>query len=112
VSLNKLYSEELERPQKSEIVKEMTLSSDVKVHLHGTKVFAKLRLLEGIYHENILESLSPEVNRQMVFRAGESSGRSGSFFVFTHDRRFMIKSLSKSEFKTLIKILPSYSKHI
>jgi hypothetical protein len=35
--------------------------------------------------QNFYESLSPKFNRDMVFKAGEGAGRSGSFFFFSHD---------------------------
>ena len=43
----------------------------------------------------IEESLSPANNRDQVFKAGEGAGRSGSFFFFSHDRKFIIKTMSK-----------------
>jgi hypothetical protein len=33
----------------------------------------------------IRESLSTELNRERAFKAGESQGKSGSFFFFSHD---------------------------
>jgi hypothetical protein len=33
----------------------------------------------------------------MVFKAGEGAGRSGSFFFFSHDRKFIIKTMTKEE---------------
>jgi len=37
-------------------------------------------------------------------KAGEG-GKSGSFFFFTEDKNFMIKTIRKSEFKHLLKKL-------
>ena len=42
-------------------------------------------------------SFSPELNREQVFKTGEGSGKSGSFFFLTHDKRFMIKTISEAE---------------
>ena len=42
---------------------------------------------------------------------GEGSGKSGSFFLMTHDERFMIKTIKKSEVDIMLKILPSYITH-
>jgi len=47
-----------------------------------------------------------------VFQAGEGAGRSGSFFFFSHDSRFIIKTISSEELKLFLKILPSYHQHI
>ena len=41
----------------------------------------------------------------MVFRSGESAGLSGSFFFFSHDNKFIIKTLSSSDKKKLIQIM-------
>lgn len=37
-----------------------------------------------------------------------SNSKSGQFFFYTHDRRYMIKTISKGEAKFLQKILPAY----
>ena len=41
-----------------------------------------------------------------------SEGRSGSFFYFTHDSKFVVKTLVESEARYFIKILPDYVDHI
>ena len=45
--------------------------------------FEKLRLLDSISNEQIMESLSLTKNRSRVFKAGEGAGKSGSFFFFS-----------------------------
>ncbi|GAA0144932.1 kinase [Lithospermum erythrorhizon] len=47
-----------------------------------------------------------------ALRELSSPGKSGSFFYLTQDDRFMIKTVKKSEAKVLIKMLPSYYKHV
>jgi hypothetical protein len=61
--------------------------------------------------EALYESLSPKFNHEQVFMAGEGTGRSGSFFFFSHDKRFLIKTLTSSELKLLLEILPELSSH-
>lgn len=56
-------------------------------------------------------SLLPKKNREQVFHAGEGSGKSGSFFFFSHDKRFIIKTITKSELDTLLVILKDYIEH-
>ena len=46
-----------------------------------------------------------------MFQSGEGTGKSGSFFFFSHDRKYMIKTMRKDEFKTMLKILPDYINH-
>lgn len=41
-----------------------------------------------------------------------SNSKSGQFFFYSHDRRYMIKTVSQSECKFLRKILPDYYDHI
>ncbi|KAK1628486.1 hypothetical protein QYE76_002801 [Lolium multiflorum] len=47
-----------------------------------------------------------------ALRGLSSPGKSGSFFYLTQDERFMIKTVKKSEVKLLIRMLPSYYKHV
>ena len=47
----------------------------------------------------------------MVFKAGEGAGASGSFFFFSHDRKFIIKTMTDSELHFFLKILPDYELH-
>jgi hypothetical protein len=49
--------------------------------------------LDGVTPKDMLSSLSVEKNRNMVFQAGEGAGLSGSFFFFSSDNRFLIKTL-------------------
>ena len=48
----------------------------------------------------------------MVFKAGEGVGQSGSFFFFSHDNRFLIKTLRGKEKKNLLCMLDDYIDHI
>lgn len=49
--------------------------------------------LDGISPEDMMDSLSLTKNRNMVFKAGEGAGMSGSFFFFSYDNKFLIKTL-------------------
>lgn len=75
-------------------------------------VFAFLRGLDGIDHEHIKESLLPEKNRDSVFKAGESQGKSGSFFFFSHDKNFIIKTMTQSDLDTFKKLFKRYFTHV
>ena len=46
-----------------------------------------------------------------MFKAGEGAGKSGSFFFFSHDRKFTIKTMSKEELDLLLGMLPTMSTH-
>ena len=58
------------------------------------------------------ESLDPEANRKMVFKAGESQGKSGSFFFFSKDQRFIIKTMTDDDFDAWCRIQKHYFKHV
>ena len=68
--------------------------------------------LDNISPADMMKSLSVELNRNMVFKAGEGAGKSGSFFFFSHDNRFLIKTLKGEEKKILLKMLDDYIEHL
>ena len=45
-------------------------------------------------------------------KAGESKGKSGSFFFWTFDKKFMIKTINNSELNSLLEMLDSYTEQI
>ena len=59
-----------------------------------------------------MESLAPKYNRNMVFKVGEGAGASGSFFFFSQNRKFIIKTMTNTELKRFLKILPYYEIHL
>lgn len=48
----------------------------------------------------------------MVFKAGESQGKSGSFFFFSKDQRFIIKTMTDSDFNAFQRIQKAYFAHV
>ena len=68
--------------------------------------------LDGIGSAEIMQSLSVEANRHRVFRAGEGAGASGSFFFFSHDDKFIIKTMSTGERNKMLSMLEDYVSHI
>jgi hypothetical protein len=57
-------------------------------------------------------SLDYKKNRNQIFSSGEASGKSGSFFFFSHDRRFIVKTMRGDELEFMEKLIPDYYKHI
>lgn len=47
-----------------------------------------------------------------VIGSGDASGKSPSFFFLSPDQRFILKSCTKRDVKTLSRILPSYRDHV
>jgi len=63
-------------------------------------------MFSGVFSENLndlYKSLAPKFNRDKVFNAGEGAGKSGSFFFFSHDNRFIIKTISSDEIDVYLK---------
>ena len=89
----------------------MTLQSNVRVTFHQRELFMTTFKEYFQDYEVIEKSLSPEANRDQVFKAGEGAGRSGSFFFFSHDNKFIIKTISKGELETFLEMLPALAEH-
>ena len=74
--------------------------------------FAKILKLDGVKPEEIQESLSLEKNRESIFQSGQGAGKSGSFFFFTSDKRFLIKTLANGEKEKFLSMIDDYIDHI
>lgn len=73
-----------------------------------------MKMFPDHFHDHLQrfrDSLAPKHNRDMVFKAGEGAGRSGSFFFFSHDRQFIIKTMTKGELDLYLKKLPAFVEH-
>ena len=68
--------------------------------------------MDEINFEQIQASLNPRTNRDQIFKTGEAAGASGSFFFFSHDRRFIVKTMSGEELRLIQKLLPKLHKHL
>eukprot|EP00826_Nyctotherus_ovalis_P009114 TRINITY_DN12389_c0_g2_i2.p2 TRINITY_DN12389_c0_g2~~TRINITY_DN12389_c0_g2_i2.p2 ORF type:complete len:290 (-),score=125.37 TRINITY_DN12389_c0_g2_i2:16-885(-) len=78
---------------------------------YAPRIFHQIRKMDGITSEILQWSFDPKKNKQAIFKAGESQGKSGSFFFFTHNRQFLIKTMNKAELKILLDLLPKYYVH-
>ena len=87
------------------------INANISITLHRYADFLRIYDLFNIDLGIIESSLLPERNREQVFHAGEGSGKSGSFFFFSHDKRFIIKTITKDELDTLLVILEDYIEH-
>ena len=73
----------------------------MEIESHCEEIFKVIREKDKIGAQEIYLSLKMENNIDKVFQAGEGAGKSGSFFFFSHDNRFLIKTVTKTE-KTLL----------
>ena len=53
-----------------------------------------------------------KANIAQILKSGEGMGKSGSFFFFSHDDKFLIKSMTTDDFNTFMKLFRSYFEHI
>jgi len=71
-------------------------------------VFQRLRALDSISPADYLASIQPETFLENLENQKFSEGRSGSFFCFSPDKCFIIKTIPQNEAHLLRQILPSY----
>lgn len=62
----------------------------------------------GLSDESYRGSFYADEESESMAKVKYSEGRSGSFFYFTHDSRFMVKTISRKEAKLLLNILEQY----
>ena len=89
----------------------MTYRSDIQVTFHRRKLF--LETFKDYFRDAgvIARSLDPVANRDQVFKAGEGAGRSGSFFFFSHDHKFIIKTMTKGELNLFLGMFDELAQH-
>lgn len=87
------------------------IQRNVRVTMHDYRHFERIQISSNLNLKLFRESLHPQFNTNSVFKAGEGAGRSGSFFFFSHDNRFIIKTMSTEEMGWLHQIMPQYVNH-
>ena len=82
-------------------------------------VFNSIRKLYGYDKESFIQSISPQVFITEMIISNTTSieelfntGSSGSLFYYTKDGKLILKTISKSEYTTLKRILPKYYEHL
>ncbi|KAG2372711.1 hypothetical protein C9374_013612 [Naegleria lovaniensis] len=82
-------------------------------------VFKHIRKMTGITEASYMLSLGPEqllgnllLGSISTLSEHLSDGKSGSFFFYSNDRKFMVKTISKAEVACLKRILPMYYKYL
>ena len=113
-----LMSATFDNPFKKEVGSEASRGHDgLNLHIqseiisHDQHKFAQIMVMDEISPEDVMESLSVEMNRHMVFKAGQGAGLSGSFFFFSHDNKFLIKTVNELEMKILLGMLDDMISH-
>ena len=60
----------------------------------------------------MVASLDPSRNIKQIQNAGLGAGASGSFFFFTNDKKFIMKTMSILEVKQMLRVLAIYLEHL
>ena len=93
-------------------INKVKIYEDVKLYDYAYRGFLKLRAMDGITSDMIKYSLCPESNLESAKKAQESTGKSGSFFFFSFDKRFIIKTMFTSELDKFMEHLTDYFLYI
>ena len=75
-------------------------------------VFGNLRLMGEIKESKWKESFNVLKNKENISKIAISEGKSSSFFFFTHDNKYIIKTIPEREIKTFMNVfLQKYYEH-
>ena len=70
-------------------------SISIKVKSLADPLFVALRINDGITSEQLKRTLDLDLNAENIVKARESLGASGSFFFFSYDNKFVIKTIGE-----------------
>lgn len=81
---------------------------------HAPQIFGRLRKQAGLTSKNILDCFFPINNEISINNFFQGSGKSESFFFFTQNQEFVLKTMKESEMKLLLDtpLLANYAKHM
>ena len=85
---------------------------DASITVYFPKKFDDLRKKDGITDDIMIKCFDPYKNKMAIDKMGEGKGKSGSFFFYSHDRKFIIKTITNEEKETMRKILLDYYNYI
>ena len=74
----------------------------IDITAYAPQVFKFIRHLDGIDEVDIINSVDPMNNKFQIFKSNkgqknQQGGKSGSFFFFTQDKKYIIKTMSEAE---------------
>ncbi|CAD8176701.1 unnamed protein product [Paramecium octaurelia] len=89
---------------------ELTLTFQIQEY--APAIFQDIRVKNGITYEQFQKSLRLDYNQDQIKNTQESLGKSGSFFFYTYDNAFVLKTIKQSEIRLIQEILEDYYKYI
>ena len=96
------------------------INAKAKVRAFAPSLFLQLRTFHQISESDLLESLNPINNRENIFKSNQQTGsamssnqggKSGSFFFFSEDKQYIVKTISTQERTVLLKMLDAMVEH-
>lgn len=83
-------------------------NSHFSIRSYSPVVFAHIRYVDNISNQDLKNSLDYVKNTLHLNKAFAKGGRSANPILYTHDQKYLIKTISKSEKNVLIKMLPDF----
>ena len=68
--------------------------------------------LDGLKTDEMKKSFDVASNIHNIFSSGQGAGKSGSFFFFSADNKYIIKTLRGKEKKVLLDMLDDYIEYL
>jgi hypothetical protein len=84
----------------------------VTLRKYAPMVFSHIFKVDHLSIKQILASLDPEQNLKIIKDSFASGGRSSNPIIFTHDKKFLLKTITKEEKNIFIKMLPEYHRRM
>lgn len=102
------------------ITEEQSMLGDIENKNHDAdlieyfpNVFQIIRNNDDISNKMLGNSLNPNNNKNFVKSLVESKGKSGSFFFFSDDKRFIIKTINNAELENMLcNFMPNYFEYV
>jgi hypothetical protein len=84
----------------------------VKVRKYSPCVLHHIKKIDGITVKEMINSLDPMKNLQIINESFAQGGRSANPIIFTHDKKYLLKTVSKKEKDLFLKMLPEYHRRM
>ena len=88
------------------------LCNHIVLNEHYPEIFHNIRYLNDISYDVISESFNIQKNIINLTEFCQSEGKSGSIFFFTHNRRFILKTIPEREFQSLYDFALIYNDYL
>ena len=87
----------------------------ITIKEYAPRVFLHIRKIDKLQNFNLIESIDPINNLDHLSSLSDMAvegGNSGNLLMFTHDKKFLIKTISNEEKLTFLDFLPIYHKRM